>query len=477
MRVAGHDVAGLRDRELSALRARRIGFVFQQFYLLDGADGARQRRRRACSTPACRLGERRRAGARRRSSGSGSATGCGHRPTQLSGGERQRVAIARALVGEPALVLADEPTGNLDTALRRRRSSTLLRELHGARHDVVVITHDRELAAVAAAPGRAARRRDRRRRPDGRGGGGMSAAAPDPLQPSRLRVRDVFAVGAVGLRTRRLRAALSALGIAIGIAAMVAVLGISESSPGRPARAARPPRHEPADRSTPGRRSSATTPTLPETAPAMIAAHRAGASAVVRDRRGWTPRVRRTDQIADEETGGIARASPPTRRCSRRSAARCAQGRFLDAATARYPAVVLGAIGGRSGSASTDSTGACRSWLGGRWFTVVGILDPVPLAPELDRAALVGFAVAETLLGADGDAVDASTCGRDPDDVEAVRAVLAATANPEHPDEVDVTPAVRRARGARPRPTTRSPRCCSASARWRCWSAASASPT
>ena len=144
VRIAGHDIGGMSDAELSALRAYTIGFVFQQFHLAEGVTALDNVAAGLLYTglPARRRRER----AQRALEQVGHGERVGHRPHQLSGGERQRVAIARAVVGEPQLLLADEPTGSLDT-----RSGTdvleILRGLHSAGTTVLVITHDNDVAA------------------------------------------------------------------------------------------------------------------------------------------------------------------------------------------------------------------------------------------------------------------------------------------------------------------------------------------
>jgi putative ABC transport system permease protein len=236
-------------------------------------------------------------------------------------------------------------------------------------------------------------------------------------------------VAGVGLRARPLRAFLSALGIAIGIAAMTAVVGISSSS------------RADLDRAlaalgtnlltvSPGSTMFGSDATLPDESVRMISrigpVRRVSAIGTVSD-----TSVYRTDRIPAAETGGLSVQAAQLSLLDTVSA-RLVSGTWLNAATARYPAVVLGAAAARR----LGSVPAV--WLGGRWFTVVGVLAPAPLAPELDSSVLVGWPAATTYLGFDGHPTTVYTRSTD-SQVEAVRAVLAATANPENPNEVKVS--------------------------------------
>jgi putative ABC transport system permease protein len=249
---------------------------------------------------------------------------------------------------------------------------------------------------------------------------------------SRVRLADALATATVGLHTRRGRAALTALGIAVGIAALVATVGISASS-----------RTELLDRLDrlgtnllevkPGRSLLGKDSALPVEAPAMIRriapVTEASAVAVV------DANVYRNDRVPRSETGGIGvRATEPS--LLRTLGATTRSGTFLDDATSHYPTVVLGASAART-LGITDVDAAPQVHLGERWFRVIGILEPVELAPGLDDAAIIGLPVAESLFDHDGSA-SVVYVRTTPDRVEAVRAVLPATANPASPTEVTV---------------------------------------
>ncbi|MEV6299768.1 ABC transporter permease [Actinoplanes sp. NPDC051861] len=249
------------------------------------------------------------------------------------------------------------------------------------------------------------------------------------LQPARLSGSDLLRLGGSGLRARPLRAVLSALGIAIGIAAMVAVVGISTSSAASLDRAL-------AALGTnmltvaPGDTMFGEEATLPDDALPMIKrigpVTSATATGVVND-----TSVYRTDQVPKGETGGLSVLAAQLDLLGT-VGAEIASGSWLNAATGRYPVVVLG-------DAAARRLGAVPSvYIGGRWYPVAGVLRQVPLAPELDNAVLIGWDAAKSYLGFDGHATTIYTRSVE-SQVEAVQAVLAPTANPESPDEVQVS--------------------------------------
>ncbi|MEV4579700.1 ABC transporter permease [Nonomuraea jabiensis] len=262
----------------------------------------------------------------------------------------------------------------------------------------------------------------------------VTEVARPKLSPARMRPRDVMRVGAVGLRTRPLRAFLSALGIAIGIAAMVSVVGLSSSSGAELDRTL----------SALGTNlltvSSGTTlmgeaAQMPKDAEAMI--ERIGpVQAVSSIGRVGDAKVYRSEEIPEAQTGGMATYAarldlPATVGATLRS------GTWLNAATERYPAAVLGSSAARRlgvGSVGPDT----QVVIGGVRFAVVGVMNPVALATELDSAVLVGWPVAESRLGFDGHPTTLYTRSEE-SKLEAVRQVLAGTANPEAPNEVDVS--------------------------------------
>ena len=253
------------------------------------------------------------------------------------------------------------------------------------------------------------------------------------ISRSRLLPADLGRVGSIGLRTRRLRAALSAIGIAIGIASMVAVLGISESSKSELVSTL--------DRLGTnllkvgaGQGLFGDAAGLPSEATGMVA--RIGPVEQVASVGSVPANVYRSDAIAVGETNGIGVLATELDLLDTLGAA-MASGTFLNAATAEFPAVVLGAVTAERLGISGPGENVVV-WLGGHWFSVAGVLAPVELAGSIDRAALVGYPIADELFGIEG--VPTTIYVRsDPETIEAVSDVLPATINPEAPEEVEVS--------------------------------------
>jgi len=254
---------------------------------------------------------------------------------------------------------------------------------------------------------------------------------PRPLRAARLRPADVVRLGGTGLRTRPLRVFLSALGIAIGVAAMVAVVGISGSGQAEVDR-----RLDALGtnllRVAPGESLTGEQAKLPYEAVTMV--RRIPPVEQVTATGAVDASVYRNERIAIGRTNSLTVLASDTDLLPA-VGGEVARGRWLDSATADYPAVVLGATAAQRLDVYTPGT---RLWIGGRWFSLIGVLDPVPLTPELDSAALVGWQAARTYLRFDGHPSTVYVRAED-SQVTAVRSVLPATAYPEKPGEVRIS--------------------------------------
>ena len=260
--------------------------------------------------------------------------------------------------------------------------------------------------------------------------GPQTAGAMPPR--SRMRSLDAWPLAVLGLASRPARAILSAVGVSLGIATMVAVLGISGSS-----RAQLVAEIDALGTNllavTPGQSFSGQNVTLPASAPVMVS--RIGPVVAASAIGDVNASVYRNDRISSANTNAITvYAAQPNLLVTLQG--HLADGSFLNPATARYPAVVLGAdAAGALGVNRAD--GSVLVWLGRHWFSVAGILDPLPLAPELDRSALIGYPVAERLLHSQGYPAEIYV-RTNPTSVTAVEGVLAATADPAAPQDVAV---------------------------------------
>ena len=267
----------------------------------------------------------------------------------------------------------------------------------------------------------------------------MSSSAITTTAParSRLLAPDVVREASIGLRTRRLRASLSALGVAIGIAAMVAVLGISDSS-----RAGLVAELDALGTNLltvmPGQTDFGQNAALPEAANKSVL----GLSSV-RDAAAVTTvssaSARASNYVEAAETSGITVEAADTRLLATLGG-RMASGRFLDGASERYPVVVLGAVAAqRLGVSSITVDGRpVQVYIGGVWFTVGGVLATLPLAPEIDRAALIGYPIAHALFRT-GRSASTLYVRADPEHVTEAAELLPAAANPQHPEQTNVS--------------------------------------
>jgi putative ABC transport system permease protein len=263
--------------------------------------------------------------------------------------------------------------------------------------------------------------------------GRSDKTGPNSIPKSHLGIWDTLRVGSSGLRSRRLRSALSALGITIGIAALVGVLGLSESGS--------------ADlmkeldalgtnlltiEAEEGFRSGQNE--LPRDATAMIT--RIPPVYEVASIGRVAGGVFRNDLIDDGRTKGITIIATDLSLIDAQRGS-IAAGTFLTETSSLFPTVVLGSVAAERLGVHTVSD-TQRIWLGDQWFTVIGVLNPLPLAADLDRAALIGYTAAENFLDHDGPP-DVIYVRAYPDHIHDVRSVMAATVNPEHPEEVQVS--------------------------------------
>ena len=249
-----------------------------------------------------------------------------------------------------------------------------------------------------------------------------------------MNARELLSIGAIGLRTRRLRAALSALGIAIGISAIVAGLGISASSQAN-LLAQIDALGTNLLTASPGQQVLGGQAQLDPTAVGKIA-HIPGVTDVAGVYQVPNTAPLRTNYISALATGGVGvEAADPSLLTTLRG--QLASGAFLTSATANYPAVVLGATAARQ----LGITSLARHpliYIQGKWFAVIGIMRPVPLAPELDPQVLIGLPAAERAFGVTNAATDVYV-RTDTTAVTPVRSLLARSANPEHPEVVQVS--------------------------------------
>ncbi len=260
-----------------------------------------------------------------------------------------------------------------------------------------------------------------------------SRALPDPPASPRLRLRDALWVGSIGIRTRKLRAALSALGIAIGAAAIVGILGISSSSQAALLAEIDALGTNLLTVST-GQTTFGDSAALPKEAPGRIG--RLDAVESIESTGKVELPVYRNPFIPAVNTNGIGLAAT-TLDLPDALGVGLAHGAFLNAATATEPVVVLGARAA-SRLGFDDIEPGIRIWIDQQWFSVAGILEPSVLAPEIDTSVLVGFEAAEKYLGFDGHPTTIYLRAG-PNDVESVHGLLARAANPESPSEVTVS--------------------------------------